>query len=121
MDTREFVFSKCDLCDDRAVAVIRADQGCTCLKNTYQRRCPQHMIKLQNSDFGEYEIVEDYTASRIYIGMNEYESACKEFLKGCTCSDFNFQEECTECLTAFCNHIRKLAGEENYPLLNKNV
>ncbi len=44
--------------------------------------------------------------------MNKWEEACKEFLKGCSCSSIDHQEECTECLTAFCNHLRKLAKEE---------
>lgn len=49
--------------------------------------------------------------------MNEYEKACKEFLKGCSIAGpksvhgLRNQEDCPECLKAFCDHIRKLKGE----------
>jgi len=52
--------------------------------------------------------------------MNKWEKACKEFLKGCTCSEKNKQEECKECLEAFCNHLRNLATEDNYKEINRN-
>jgi len=46
--------------------------------------------------------------------VNDYEKACKEFLKGCSCSSENQQEECTECLKAFCDKLRQLnSGELN--------
>ena len=44
--------------------------------------------------------------------MNKYEVACKQFLRGCTCAPKDKQEECKECLTAFCNHLRDLQQEE---------
>ena len=40
--------------------------------------------------------------------MNEYEKACLEWLKGCSCADFGKPEECEECTTAFLNHIKDL-------------
>jgi hypothetical protein len=52
--------------------------------------------------------------------MNEYEKACKEFLNGCTCVGPDHQEECPECLTAFCNQLRKLGREEKYEGMNKH-
>lgn len=52
--------------------------------------------------------------------MNKWEEACKEFLKGCTCSEPNKQEECEECLKAFCNYLRKKAIEDKYEEINKN-
>ncbi len=45
--------------------------------------------------------------------MNIWEKACKEFLKGCTCVDIDKQEDCKECLKAFCDHLRSLAIKEN--------
>ncbi len=50
--------------------------------------------------------------------INKYELACKEFLKGCTCVKPDHQEECPECLTAFCNRLRKLAEREKYGGVN---
>ena len=44
--------------------------------------------------------------------MNKWEKACKEFLKGCSCTKIYLQEECEPCLKAFLNHIRKLALQE---------
>ena len=49
---------------------------------------------------------------------NEYEIACKEFLKGCTCSEADKQEDCKGCLTGFCNKIRSIAKKECYPQMN---
>ena len=46
--------------------------------------------------------------------INEYEKACKEFLKGCSIAGPNSvhgqpnQEDCPDCLKAFCDHIRGL-------------
>ena len=46
--------------------------------------------------------------------MNKYEKACKEFLKGCSIAGPSSvhgqinQEDCPECLKAFCDHIRDL-------------
>jgi len=50
---------------------------------------------------------------------NSWEKACKEFLKGCSCSELNNQEGCKECLKAFCNQLRFLADIEKY--LEKNM
>jgi hypothetical protein len=50
--------------------------------------------------------------------INKYEIACKEFLKGCSCAKPDHQEECPECLKAFCNQLRNLAGEEKYDGIN---
>ena len=52
---------------------------------------------------------------------NKYEIACKEFLKGCTCVRKDKQEECPQCLKAFCDHIRKLAKEDNFKDVNEYV
>lgn len=46
--------------------------------------------------------------------MNKYEKACKELLKGCTCSSHGHPEECKECLSAFLEHIKNLATIDNY-------
>lgn len=43
---------------------------------------------------------------------NQWEKARKEFLKGCSCAEVNQQETCSECLEAFCNHLRSMADEE---------
>lgn len=51
---------KCLLCNDTAVVVVKADHGCTCAGNIYQPRCMQHLIKLDDSDTGRFEIVEDF-------------------------------------------------------------
>lgn len=45
---------------------------------------------------------------------NEWEIACKEFLKGCTCAEPNHQEDCEPCLAGFCNKLRQLAIEQGY-------
>jgi len=51
--------------------------------------------------------------------MNKYEKACKEFLKGCSIAGPNSagsktnQEDCPECLKAFCDHIRNLKKQED--------
>lgn len=47
-----------------------------------------------------------------------WEKACKEFLKGCTCVDFDNQEECPSCLRAFCNELRSLAKNYGYAEIN---
>jgi hypothetical protein len=52
--------------------------------------------------------------------MNKWEEACKEFLRGCSCADPNNQEECGECLKAFCDHLRNLAIKENYTKINEH-
>ena len=57
--SRRFATPPCDLCSDVSVAMIYAADGCTCLTNRYQRRCMQHMLKVQDTD--QIEIVEDYT------------------------------------------------------------
>ena len=44
--------------------------------------------------------------------MNEWEKACKEFLKGCLNVEANKQETCSTCLTAFCNQLRFLAEKD---------
>ena len=53
------------------------------------------------------------------VSDNKYEKACKEFLKGCTCATLDKQEECPECLRAFCDCIRKLARDEGYEGINE--
>jgi hypothetical protein len=53
------------------------------------------------------------------LKMNEWEKACKEFLKGCTCAELDHQEDCDNCLKAFCSHLRDLAKKENYSEINK--
>ncbi len=40
--------------------------------------------------------------------MNKWEKACKEWLKGCSCSSANKQEECKDCTKAFHDHLREL-------------
>jgi hypothetical protein len=51
--------------------------------------------------------------------MNEYEKACKEFLEGCSIAGPNSvhgqinQEDCPECLRAFCSIIRNLKKQED--------
>lgn len=47
--------------------------------------------------------------------MNEFEKACREWIKGCSVSLFTKTKstrECEECTTAFLNHIEKLCGED---------
>lgn len=46
--------------------------------------------------------------------MNKYEEACKEFLKGCTCSTNGHPEKCKQCLATFLIHIKRLAIIDNY-------
>lgn len=45
---------------------------------------------------------------------NKWEKACREFLKGCSCTKPTnlLQEECPECLKAFCDHLRELKEKE---------
>lgn len=47
---------------------------------------------------------------------NKWESACKEFLKGCSLTQPFIkntpQEECSDCLKAFCDRLRKLEKKE---------
>lgn len=50
-------------CDDAVVAVVHTPDGCTCAANKYQPRCMQHLMRLDDTDGGEFEIVEDF---RIY-------------------------------------------------------
>ena len=40
--------------------------------------------------------------------MNKYEIACKEWLKGCSCTDAGKQEQCKECTLVFLNYIKTL-------------
>jgi hypothetical protein len=40
--------------------------------------------------------------------MNEFEKACREFLKGCSCVSEGRQETCPDCLEAFCNRLRSI-------------
>lgn len=51
---------------------------------------------------------------------NKYEKACKEFLKGCSCADEDKQEQCLECLKAFCDHIRELGEKDGYKKVNEH-
>lgn len=55
---------------------------------------------------------------KIDSNINEWEKACKEWLKGCSCSSPSNQEECKECTKAFHNHLRNLAKKENYKELD---
>lgn len=50
-------------CTDAVVAVVHAPNGCLCAGNKYQPRCQQHLLKLHDTNYGDYEIVEDF---RIY-------------------------------------------------------
>jgi len=50
---------------------------------------------------------------------NKWETACKEFLKGCSCAGMDKQEDCEACLGAFCDHLRSLAEKEGYGDANK--
>jgi len=52
---------------------------------------------------------------------NKYEIACKEFLKGCSCSSVGNPGECPECVKAFFDHIRGLAVDEGYKELDFHV
>lgn len=47
-------------CIDPAVAVVHTPQGCLCADNKYQPRCAEHLRKLQDTNEGDYEIVEDF-------------------------------------------------------------
>lgn len=40
--------------------------------------------------------------------MNEYEKACLEFLRGCSCANDGRPQECEECAAAFVDHIKSL-------------
>jgi hypothetical protein len=52
------------------------------------------------------------------IPDNKYETACKEFLKGCSNIYADEQENCAECLHNFMERIKKLAKDEGYKDLN---
>ena len=52
--------------------------------------------------------------------MNKWEKACKEYLKGCSCSDPNHPEQCEECHGAFYNHLRELAKEDDFKDINQH-
>jgi hypothetical protein len=62
---RKFVCPPCDLCSAVSVVMIRAPQGCTCLRNVYQRRCAQHLQRAWDT-MEEFEIVEDYTIEKVF-------------------------------------------------------
>lgn len=47
---------------------------------------------------------------------NLWEKACKEFLKGCSCVDIARQEDCKDCLTAFCDQLRSLATQQKHEM-----
>lgn len=47
-------------CEEPVVAVVHTPNGCTCAANKYQPRCLQHLSRLRDSDWGEFEIVEDF-------------------------------------------------------------
>jgi hypothetical protein len=49
--------------------MIRAEEGCTCLSNIYQRRCHQHVLRLE-STLDRFEVVEDYTVDKIFSSPN---------------------------------------------------
>lgn len=44
--------------------------------------------------------------------MNEYEKACREWLKGCSCAQDGDPGECQECTQAFLDKIQGLKAEE---------
>ena len=74
---------------------------------------PQYVIGyLEKSDIGNW--VEWKDVESIITKDNKYEIACKEFLKGCSNVSKNHQEDCPECLKAFCDYLRELADEEKY-------
>jgi len=47
--------------------------------------------------------------------MNKFEVACREWLKGCSCSSKDNQEECKECTKAFHNALRNVVEREVAP------
>lgn len=49
--------------------------------------------------------------------MNEYEKACREWLKGCSCADMQKPETCEECTKAFLEHIKSLEPFETINVL----
>lgn len=53
-------------CEDAVVAVVKCPMGCTCAGNVYQPRCMQHLMRLEDTDWGRFEIVEDF---RVYGGV----------------------------------------------------
>lgn len=60
MSDKPYVEPICILCDHRAIVMIRCPAGCTCLGNEYQPRCEHHLMRLEDTYRGKYEIVEDY-------------------------------------------------------------
>ena len=66
---RRFVTPPCDLCSSVSVVMIRAEEGCTCLANIYQRRCHHHLLRADNS-LEKFKIVEDYTVDKIFSSPN---------------------------------------------------
>lgn len=53
--------------------------------------------------------------------MNLYEKACKEWLKGCSCSVKGKPESCLECTKGFHDRIKNLAKREGYSEVDINV
>jgi hypothetical protein len=47
-------------CTDPVVAVLHTPEGCTCALNKYQPRCMQHLMRLGDTDEGNFKIVEDF-------------------------------------------------------------
>lgn len=47
-------------CKDPVVVVVHTPDGCLCAGNKYQPRCMQHLLRLHDTNEGEYEIVEDF-------------------------------------------------------------
>jgi len=44
--------------------------------------------------------------------MNEYEKACKEWMKGCSNAKDGFPEDCIQCTFAFHRRIKQLINDE---------
>jgi len=50
--------------------------------------------------------------------MNKYEELCKEWLKGCSNTLCNYQEDCKPCTDAFLKAVKEAVKEDNYFRLN---
>lgn len=87
--------------DWQAIGVVR---DLDILEDTVTFRCRICGLTLERKvPFMSFEIhsTPDYF-------MNEWEKACREWLKGCSCAGTDSQEDCTQCTNAFHDHLRNL-------------
>lgn len=69
---------------------------------------PQGLIYADCTDPLEGAVVVTYLDAPVEPA--EFEAACREWAKGCTCAMPPKQDECAECTAAFLAHVKKLCS-----------